>query len=138
MGQLARDALRAVTLAAAAGLTAGAALGILAPSFAEAGPATTAAPARPVIVTSLDLLAGDRLEVTLRFTNTSRSAEHVDPAGIGVVADGAALAHRPDTRAATIDLRPGSSAMETVAFTAPTPTATLTLTLPGGDTLPLG
>ncbi|MGI5243690.1 hypothetical protein [Dactylosporangium sp. CA-139066] len=136
---LAHDAIRAVTLAAAAGLAAGGGIGILAPGFAEAGaaPARPVAAVRPVTVTSVDLLAGRRLEVTLRFVNTGRAVEYIDPAGLTVTADGAELAHLSDPRTAVVDLHPGATGEETVAFAAPSPAATLELRLPGGETLPL-
>ncbi|MER7004431.1 hypothetical protein ABT297_15485 [Dactylosporangium sp. NPDC000555] len=139
---LAREIIRAITVAAAAGVAAGGALGLLAPSFATAGPAARPAPPpaqapRPVVVTGLDLLAGDRLEVTLRFTNTGPAVRHLDPAAITVTADGAALPALPSARAAVVDLRPGATAEETVAFAAPPAGASLTLTLPGGERLPL-
>jgi hypothetical protein len=139
---LTRDIFRAISLAVAAGMVAGGALGVVAPDFAEAGPAVpdrviaTAAP-RPVVVIGLDLLAGDRLEVTLRFTNTGRAVERVDPAAISVTADGAALRPLPLAGAGALELRPGATADETVAFAAPPPGAALTLTLPGGERLPL-
>jgi hypothetical protein len=139
---LTRDIIRAISLAAAAGVLAGGALGVVAPDFAEAGPAAprpviaTGAP-RPVIVTSLDLLAGDRLEVTLRFTNTGRTVQHVDPAAISVTADGAALRPLPEPGPAAVDLWPGAAAEKTVAFAAPPPGAALVLVLPGGERLPL-
>ena len=56
---LARDAFRTVTLAATAGLAVGGVLGVLAPTFAEAGPAAphaAAASGAAARVTSFDLL----------------------------------------------------------------------------------
>jgi hypothetical protein len=137
---LTRDAVRAVTLAAAAGLAVGGGIGLVAPGFAEAG-ATTAGPAaavRPVTVTSVDLLAGRRLEVSLRFVNTSRAVEHIDPAALSVTADGAELTRQSDPRSVAVDLRPGATAEETAVFAAPSPTATLELHLPAGETIALG
>ncbi|GAA2395851.1 hypothetical protein [Dactylosporangium salmoneum] len=135
---LAREAIRAITVAAAAGVAAGGALGILAPSFAEAGPSAPApAQAAPVVVTSLDLLGGRRLEVSLRFTNTGRAVEHLDPAAITVTADGAGLPGLDSPGARIVELRPGASVDETVAFAAPPASAALAVTLPDGGRLPL-
>ncbi|WP_432988581.1 hypothetical protein [Dactylosporangium sp. CA-233914] len=140
---LARDAFRAVTLAAATGIAAGGAFGLLAPASAEAGatiPArstatSTAAPRPAHVVTSVDLV-GD-LEITVRFTNTGSTVRHVDPAAITVTADGAPLGRLAAPPAVAVDLRPGASAEETVAFAAPPLTADLTLTLPDGARIPL-
>jgi hypothetical protein len=138
---LARKATRVVTLAAAAGLVLGGAMGVLAPAFAEAGPAAVPARAHAAVggvtVTSVDLLGRDRLEVTVRFSNAGRTVESIDPARIDVTADGAALRHRgPST--AVVDLPPGNSVEETVVFDAPAAGAALALSLPGGQTVALG
>ncbi|MEV6926121.1 hypothetical protein AB0M46_16710 [Dactylosporangium sp. NPDC051485] len=134
----AREAIRVVTVAAAAGVAAGGALGILGPSFAEAGPPAPApARAAPVIVTSLDLLGGRRLEVSLRFTNTGRAVAHLDPAAITVTADGAELPGLASPGSRVVDLPPGASVDETVAFAAPPASAALAVTLPDGQRLPL-
>ncbi|WP_433059235.1 hypothetical protein [Dactylosporangium sp. CS-033363] len=133
---LVRDVLRAISLAAAAGVAVGGGFGLLAPAAAEAG-STTPAPAAArahAIVTSVDLLGSERLEVTVRFTNTGSTTEHV--AGFDVLADGQPLAHQGT--AAALDLRPGASAEETVAFAAPPVTADLVLTLSDGEQLALG
>jgi hypothetical protein len=137
---LVREAFRVVTLAATAGLAVGGGIGVLAPGFAEAGaaPARPAAAVRPVTVTSVDLLAGRRLEVTLRFVNTGRAVERIDPAGLAVTADGVELARLSDPRSIVVDLRPGAKAEETVAFAAPSPAAALELRLPAGEKLALG
>ncbi|MER7279643.1 hypothetical protein ABT369_34895 [Dactylosporangium sp. NPDC000244] len=133
---LARDAIRAVSVAAAAGIAVGGALGLLAPSSAAAvdTPPAPAAAARPAIVTSVDLLGRAQLSVTVRFTNTGRATEHLT--GFDVLADGRPLT-RLGVEPAALDLRPGATADETVSFTAPTPAADLTLTLPDGVQLPL-
>jgi hypothetical protein len=192
---LVRDAARAVTLAATVGILAGGAIGLLAPSFAEAGPsapshrtpptatqladAQTAAtqPANaqtaatqstepqprgaqtmgtqkadpqnagtaaagtpihtgPVIVTDMDLVAG-RLEVTLRFTNTGSTVEHIDPAAITVTTNATPLPRL--TTSPTFDLRPGTKADATAAFDASATTAddVLTLAIPGAAEITL-
>ena len=137
--RLARDAVRTVMLALTAGLAIGGAAGVLAPAFAEAGPgpATPGATAHaaPALVTSVDLLGSDRLEVTVRFTNSGRAVEHIDDADLGVTADGAVLRARSTD---SLDVHPGGSAEETLTFDAPPPGAALTLRLPDGSTLPLG
>ncbi|UWZ38772.1 hypothetical protein Drose_11410 [Dactylosporangium roseum] len=138
---LARDAFRALTLAATAGLAVGGVAGVMnppssAPSSSappSAAPSSAAGPA-PVRVTSVDLLGADRLEVTLRFTNTGRTLARIDAAAVRVTADGVPLRGRT---AGAVDLRPGATADRTVAFDAPPAGAGLTLTLPGGGTLPL-
>ncbi|WP_433218420.1 hypothetical protein ACQP00_12415 [Dactylosporangium sp. CS-047395] len=134
--KLVRDVVRAISLAAAAGVAVGGGFGLLAPASAEAG-STTPVPAAArahAIVTSVDLLGSERLEVTVRFTNTGRTAEHVDT--FDVLADGQPLAHQGPATAA-FDLRPGMSAEETVAFAAPPVTASLVLTLSNGERLGL-
>ncbi|UWP84882.1 hypothetical protein [Dactylosporangium fulvum] len=133
---LARDAFRALTLAATAGLVVGGVAGVMNPPSTappSAGPSSAAGLA-PVRVTSVDLLGADRLEVTLRFTNTGRTVERIDAAAVQVTADGVPLRGRT---AGAVDLRPGATADRTVAFDAPPAGAGLTLTLPGGGTLPL-
>ncbi|WP_433615442.1 hypothetical protein ACQP2P_11590 [Dactylosporangium sp. CA-139114] len=133
---LAREAIRAVSVAAAAGIAVGGAFGLLAPSSAAAVDTPPAPPAatRPAIVTSVDLLGRAQLSVTVRFTNTGRTTVHLT--GFDVLADGRALPRLSVTPAA-LDLRPGATADETVSFTAPASTAGLTLTLPDGEQLPL-
>ena len=138
---LARDAVKAITLATTAGLAIGGVIGVLAPSFAEAGPAAptaqtaqTAQGRVAVQVTSVDLLGRDRLEVTVRFTNTGRAVERIDTADLKVTADGAVL---PARNVASADVRPGGTVDETVVFDVPPALAGLTLTLPDGSTLPL-
>jgi hypothetical protein len=177
---LVRDAARAVTLAATVGILAGGAIGLLAPSFAEAGPSapshrTPSAATRPaepqtrgthtmgtqhadaqnadaqnagtaaagtpihtgqVIVTDMDLVAG-RLEVTLRFTNTGSTVEHIDPAAITVTTNATPLPRLATSP--TFDLRPGTKADATAAFDASATTAdeVLTLAIPGAPTITL-
>jgi hypothetical protein len=160
---LARDVARAVSLAAVAGIAVGGAFGLLAPASAEAGattpaaatvPAGTTAPtdatvpvgatttttttattggARQFIVTSVDLLGSAELDVTVRFTNNERAVERIEV--FTVLADGRPLARR--STPAAIDLRPGGTADETIAFAAPAPTASLMLTLASGEQLAL-
>ena len=127
-----RLVLRTVTLAAAAGLAIGGGFGLLAPTSAEATPHAFA-PARPAVVTRVDLLGAARLEVTVRCTNTGTAVERLG--AFSVLADGRPLDRR--TAPDAVELRPGASAEETVAFAAPALTADLTLTLQGGETLPL-
>ncbi|GAA3278293.1 hypothetical protein Dvina_13150 [Dactylosporangium vinaceum] len=134
---LAREAIRATSMAAAAGLAVGGVFGLIAPAAAEAGSTTPGhrepAALAPAVVTSVDLLGAGPLEVTVRFTNTGRTVEHLT--GFDVLADGRPLAHAD--RPAAVDLHPGATTDETLAFAAPPAAADLVLTLPGGEQLPL-
>ncbi|MFI5909405.1 hypothetical protein [Dactylosporangium sp. NPDC051541] len=137
---LARDAIRTVSTAAAAGLALGGLFGLVAPASAEAGSTTPHRPTVPAavvpaVVTSVDLLGSERLEVTVRFTNTGRTVEHLT--GFDVLADDQPLARAAGDQPAAVDLHPGATTDETMTFAAPPATAVLTLTLTGGERLPL-
>ncbi|MDG6104131.1 hypothetical protein Daura_12170 [Dactylosporangium aurantiacum] len=130
---LSRGTLNAVLLATTAGLAIGGAAGIVAPTFAEAGPAAPRHAAPPTVVTDVDVLGADHMSITIRFGNTGAVVRHVAPADLTVSAGPAVLRARTPT---AVDILPGHVVTSTFAFDPPPPGADLTLHLPG-ETLPL-
>lgn len=126
---LGRGTLNAVLIATTAGLAIGGATGIIAPTFAEAGPSAprrSAAP--PTVVTDVDVLGADHMTITIRFSNTGHVVRHVAAADLTVSAGPVVL--RPRTPTA-VDILPGAVARSTFTFDAPPPGADLTLRLAG-------
>ncbi|MEV0132676.1 hypothetical protein AB0H83_29970 [Dactylosporangium sp. NPDC050688] len=124
-----RGTLNAVLLATTAGLAIGGAAGIVAPTFAEAGPAAphrSAAP--PTVVTDVDVLGAGHMTITIRFSNTGHVVRHVAATDLTVSAGPVVL--RPRTPTA-VDIFPGAVVSSTFAFDAPPAGADLTLHLPG-------
>jgi hypothetical protein len=128
-----RGTLNAVLLATTAGLAIGGAFGLVSPTFAEAGPADPRPRPPATVVTDVDVLTGDHMAITVRFTNTGPDARHVTPTDVTVSAGAALL--RPRTGTA-VHIRPGATVTSTFEFEVPPPGATLTLHVPG-ENLPL-
>ncbi|MET7423208.1 hypothetical protein [Dactylosporangium sp. NPDC005555] len=128
-----RGALNAVLLATTAGLAIGGVIGIVSPTFAEAGPADPRPRPPATVVTDVDVLAADHMTITVRFSNTGTAPRHIAATDISVSAGPVVL--RPRATSAT-DIRPGGSVTSTFDFDTPPPGATLTLHVPG-ETLPL-
>ncbi|WP_327004972.1 hypothetical protein OHA72_59910 [Dactylosporangium sp. NBC_01737] len=127
-----RGALNAVLLATTAGLAIGGAIGVVSPTFAEAGPAARSRPPATV-VTDVDVLGSDHMAITVRFGNTGRVVRHVAASDVSVSAGSVVL--RPRTSGA-VDVRPGAVVVTTFEFDPPPVGARLTLVVPG-ESLPL-
>lgn len=128
-----RGALNAVLLATTAGLAVGGVIGVVSPTFAEAGPAAPQGRPPATVVTDVDVLGGDHMSITVRFSNPSRAVRHVAATDVTVSAGAVVLRART---AAAVDIRPGSVVSSTFDFATPPAGATLTLHVPG-ETLPL-
>ncbi len=128
-----RGALNAVLLATTAGLAIGGAVGVVSPTFAEAGPSAprTAAPA--TVVTDVDVLGADHMAITVRFSNTGRAVRHVGADEVSV-STGVVVLRARTTGA--VDVRPGATLSTTFSFDVPPPGADLVLHV-AGETLAL-
>lgn len=128
-----RGALNAVLLATTAGLAIGGAVGIVSPTFAEAGPSAPRPAPPATVVVDVDVLGSDHMAITVRLSNTGRVVRHVAATDVSVSA-GVVLLH-PRT-AGAVDVRPGSTLSTTFTFDVPPAGAALVLRV-AGETLAL-
>ncbi|MEV0562861.1 hypothetical protein [Dactylosporangium sp. NPDC050588] len=128
-----RGTLNAVLLATATGLAIGGVAGVVSPSFAEAGPSAPHRAAPATVVTDVDVLTGDHMSITVRFSNPGRAPRHVAATDISVSAGAVVLRSRTTS---AFDVRPGATTTSTFDFDTPPTGASLTLNLPG-EALPL-
>jgi hypothetical protein len=111
-----RGALNAVLLATTAGLAIGGAVGVVSPTFAEAGPSAPHRAAPATVVTDVDVLGTDHMTITVRFSNTGRGVRHVSAADVNVSAGTVVVRSRTAT---AVDVRPGATVTSTYDFDAP-------------------
>ncbi|MEV4516489.1 hypothetical protein AB0K00_47010 [Dactylosporangium sp. NPDC049525] len=123
-----RGALNAVLLATTAGLAIGGAIGVVSPTFAEAGPSAPRSRPPATVVTDVDVLDSDHMAITVRFSNTGRALRHVAAADVSVSAGSVVLLPRTSN---AVDVRPGATVVTTFEFDAPPLGAALALRLPG-------
>ena len=79
-----RGALNAVLLATTAGFTIGGAIGVVSPTFAEAGPSAPRSRPPATVVTDVDVLGADHMTISIRFSNTGPSVRHVAATDVSV------------------------------------------------------
>jgi hypothetical protein len=123
-----RGALNAVLLATTAGLAIGGAIGVVSPTFAEAGPSAPRHLPPATVVTDVDVLGGDHMAITIRFSNSGRVARHVAAADVSVSAGAVVLRSRTS---GAVDVRPGAVVVTTFEFDSPPVGAALILRVPG-------
>ncbi|GAB3824735.1 hypothetical protein ACFPIJ_63665 [Dactylosporangium cerinum] len=123
-----RGALNAVLLATTAGLVIGGAVGIVSPTFAEAGPSAPRSRPPATVVTDVSVLGADHMDITVRFSNTGRVVRHVASTDVSVSAGAVVL--RPRAGVA-VDVRPGATVNSTFTFDAPPAGASLVFSVPG-------
>lgn len=123
-----RGALNAILLATTAGLAIGGAVGVVSPTFAEAGPSAPHSRPPATVVTDVDVLGGDHMAITIRFSNPGRVVRHVAAGDVSVSAGSVVL--RPRTTSA-VDVRPGATLSTTFSFDVPPDGVALTLNLAG-------
>jgi hypothetical protein len=124
-----RGTLNAVLLATTAGLAIGGAIGVVSPTFAEAGPSAPRSRPPATVVTDVDVLGADHMSITVRFSNTGRAVRHVDAADVSVSAGSVVLL--PRTAEPAVDVRPGATVVTTFEFDSPPVGAALTLRVAG-------
>jgi hypothetical protein len=79
-----RGALNAVLLATTAGLAIGGAVGVVSPTFAEAGPSAPRSRPPATVVTDVSVLGADHMDITIRFSNTGRVVRHAAATDVSV------------------------------------------------------
>jgi hypothetical protein len=111
-----RGALNAVLLATTAGLAIGGAVGVVSPTFAEAGPSAPRSRPPATVVTDVSVLGADHMDITIRFSNTGRVVRHVAATDVSVSAGSLVLRPRSGV---PVDVRPGGTVSSTFTFDAP-------------------
>ena len=118
-----RGALNAVLLAT----TACFAIGVVSPTFAEAGPSAPRSRPPATVVTDVDALGADHMTISIRFSNTG-SVRHVAAADVSVSAGSVVLRARAT---GGVSVHPGAPVSSTFAFDAPPVGVALVLRVPG-------